>query len=182
MKQTTTNPLVGPLSLLVGLFLALCIGVGVRLQNGHPPGLPPNPFAHLLDRSAPSFQLEGLEGEPVSLERNGAKGAQVLFFTDSGCRACDATYGALAEAARQVPVLIVGVGDRQQLKDKLAQNKIGAPAGFDSLRTTWALYGIRGTPTTLLIDAQGVVRRAGLGTQGVREVMAAWNEASKKGS
>ena len=107
--------MVKPLSAAAGLLLALCIGIGARLETGTPPGLPPKPFAHLLGRQAPDFTLPGLGGETVSLSSAGGTDAWVLYFTDAACGACKAAYPAVAVACwarRPKPRLAVTIGLR----------------------------------------------------------------------
>ena len=110
------NPMILPLSVVAGMLVALCIGIGVRLETGAPPGLIPKPFAHLLGKPAPAFELDGTNGDPVSLQSANDAEAWLLFFTDTGCGACKAAYPSLKRAADLLPVVVVGIGDRQQLE------------------------------------------------------------------
>lgn len=180
-KTTPSSVLIGPLSALTGVLVALAIGVGVRLETGSPPGLPPKPFAHLLGKPAPSFEIEGLEGRPVSLQSANGAEAWLLFFTDSGCKACDATYPSLEKATRRLPVIVIGTGDRQLLKAKLAQNNISATAGYDSLQAVKQRYRLNGFPSVLLIDREGIVQKAGVGARGLEEIMAGWAQEETGG-
>lgn len=173
--------LIGPLSAVAGVLVALAIGVGARLETGSPPGLPPKPFAHLLGKPAPSFEIEGLDGQPVSLQSAHSDESWLLFFTDSACKACDAAYPSLEKAARWLPVIVIGTGDRQLLKTKLTQHNISATAGYDSLQTVKQIYQIKGFPSVLLIDKQGVVQKAGAGSKGLEEIMAGWDQEKTGG-
>lgn len=179
--SSALNGLIGPLSVAAGVLLALCIGVGARLEKGHPPGLPPKPFAHLLGKPAPPFEVAGLDGVPVSLQRaNGAR-LWLLYFTNSGCGACDAAYPSLQKAIRQLPVVVVGLGDRRQLTEKLAQHAITAITGYDSLGTVQQLYQVTAFPSALLIDQEGLVRQAAIGSQSIEQVLAAQAREEKGG-
>lgn len=176
LKKTFYLPaLVRPLSAVVGVLMALCIGLGVRLKTGYPPGVRPKPFAHLIGKQAPSFEISGLDGRPVSLQSANGAESWLLFFTDSGCKACDATYPSLEKATHRLPVIVIGTGDRQLLKAKLTQNNISATAGYDSLQIARQRYQITGFPSVLLIDKQGVVQKAGVGTQSIEEVLDGWD-------
>ena len=62
------NPVILPLSRIAGVLLALCIGLGVRLDSGVPPGLPSPPLVPLLGQPAPPFEVEGVNGGLVSLQ------------------------------------------------------------------------------------------------------------------
>ena len=61
------SPMVLPLSAAGGLLLALCISLAVRLETGYPPGIVPEPFAHLLGQPAPGFEITGLGDGLVAL-------------------------------------------------------------------------------------------------------------------
>lgn len=174
--RVEVNPLILPLSVVVGVLLALCIGVAVRLETGYPPGIMPKPFAHLIGRKAPFFKLEGLDGAPVSYQRENHNSDWLLFFTDSGCGACDAAYPSLKRAMVRLPVVVIGIGKRQQLKDKLVQFNISATTAFDSLQIVKKLYQVNGFPSALLIDKEGHVRHAEMGTQSVDQILTARKE------
>ena len=98
------------LSALCGVLMALCISLMVRLDSGYPPALKPQPFAALLEMPAPGFALPGLNGETITLPHPGAPGlgerpgSSLIFFTDSACKACDATYPSVRQAAEKLPV------------------------------------------------------------------------------
>ena len=174
------NPMMLPLSVVAGVLVALCIGIGVRLETGAPPGLIPTPFAHLLGKPAPAFELDGTHGEPVSLRSADGADAWLLFFTDTGCGACKAAYPSLKRAADQLPVVVVGIGDRQQLESRLGP--VAVAVGYDSLHTVQERYQVRGLPSALLIDKQGVVQQAATGSKSVDQVLAAWNGHKQGGA
>ena len=52
-----------------------------------------------------------------------------------------------------------------------------AAIGHDEEQTVHRLYDVRGVPSALLIDRQGVVRHAATGSHSITEVLAAWNES-----
>ena len=177
-----TDSLVKKLSPVAGVLVALCISLAVRLETGYPPGIEPKPFAQLLGMPAPGFDVSTLNGEIVSLEqlygelsaqKNGP-GAWLLFFTNTSCGACDATYPSLKTASKQLPVLVVGIGSRDLLAQKITQHGIAARAGCDSLKTINGMYGVRTFPSTLLLDSAGVVLSAATGVGGVDQLVAEW--------
>ena len=171
------NPLVRPVAAAAGLLLALCIGIGARLETGAPPGLPPKPFAHLLGRQAPDFTLPGLGGDTVDLTSAQGAGAWLLYFTDAACGACKAAYPAVAAAAEVLPVVAVATGDPDLLQANLGEKT--AAIGHDKEQAVHRLYDVRGVPSALLIDRQGVVRHAATGSRSVTEVVAAWNDSQE---
>ena len=171
------NPLVLPLSGVAGVLLALCIGLGVRLDTGAPPGIRPKPLAHLVGQPALPFEVEGVHGGVVSLHSAPEAGDWLLFFTDSACGACQAAYPSLQQAAERLPVVVVGIGDRPQLAARWG--KVSVAVGYDRLRTVQQLYRVRTLPSVLWIDPQGIVRQAATGSKRVEQVLA-WN-APKSG-
>ena len=172
--RAEANPLILLLSMVAGVLMALCIGVIVRLDTGYPPGVSPHPFAKFLNRPAPFFELEGLDGTLVSSSIvNGSD--WLLFFTNTGCRACDAAYPALKKAADQLPVVVIGIGDRQLLRDKLVQNEISAIVAYDSTQTVQQIYGVNNYPSSLLIDMEGLVRKGAVGARSIEEIMTTRN-------
>ena len=167
--------MVKPVAAAAGLLLALCIGIGARLETGAPPGLPPKPFAHLLGRQAPDFTLPGLGGGAVSLASARGADAWVLYFTDAACGACKAAYPLVARVAGVLPIVAVATGDPDLLEANLGENT--AMIGHDEQQSVHRLYDVRGVPSALLIDRGGLVRHAATGSRSITEVLAAWNES-----
>lgn len=178
-KNIETNPAVFPLSLVAGILLALCIGVGVRLDKGSPPGLILKPYAHLLRKPAPSFEVEGLNGGRVS-SQEGAE-TWLLYFTESNNQACEAAYPILKKIAQYLPVIVVGLGDRTELSNKMAQHEIAATVGYDSLRAVPPLYQVDVFPSAMLIDPEGIVRRAEIGSKGIEQVVMDFVQKEEEG-
>ena len=173
------NPLGWPLSAVAGVLLALCVGIGVRLETGAPPGLLPKPFAHLLGKQAPAFSLPGTNGELVSLESANGAEAWLLYFTDTECGACKAAYPAVERAAEVLPIVAIGTGDPSQLQANLGE--VAMAIGYDNSKTVRQLYQVSGIPSALLIDRQGVVRHAATGSKSIVDVLAAWTKRRSGG-
>ena len=166
------------LSALCGVLMAVCISLMVRLDSGYPPALKAQPFAALLEMPAPGLSLSGLSGETVTLPHPGASGpgerpgSSLIFFTDSACKACDAAYPSVRQAAERLPVFVVGAGSRAALKRKLADHEIAAVAGYDSLLSVARAYGVDRVPSALLVDGGGIVKAGESGTGCVERVLA----------
>ena len=172
LSRNLLNPVVLPLAGIAGVLLALCIGLGVRLDSGVPPGLPSPPLAPLLGQPAPPFQVEGVNGALVSLQSAPSAAAWLLFVTDSTCGACQAAYPSLEQAATRLPVVVVGVGDQRPLDPRLVQ--VAMAVGYDRLGTVQQRYRVRHLPSVFLIDPQGIVRHAASGGESVEQVLSAW--------
>ncbi len=171
LKNIETNSAIFLLSLVAGVLLALCIGMGVRLNKERFQSQHLHYYRHLLGKPAPSFETEGLNGGRVSFQ-TGAE-TWLLYFTDSGSEACDAAYPTLKKVAQHVPhipIIIVGLGDRTQLSNKMAQYGIEATVGYDSLRSVPPLYQVDVFPSALLIDPKGIVRQATIGSNGIERI------------
>lgn len=171
------------LSVTAGLLLAICISLAARLDTGYPPGIEPQPFAPLLGLPAPGFEITGLDGDSVSLHTltTAVKSqAGLLFFTNSACPACDATYPALKRAAAQMPVLVIGVGVEEDLRTKLAQHGLAVSAGHDSQFEVGDRYGVQVHPSTLLIDGDGVVLTAATGVRSVDRILEEWKDLRER--
>lgn len=178
-KNTATNSAVFPLSLAAGVLLALCISVGVRLNKERTPSYYFQPYALLLDKPAPSFEIEGLSGGRVSSPKDAE--TWLLYFTDSGSEACDAAYPTLKKIAQYVPVTVVGLGDRTQLSDKMDQYGIAVTVGYDSLQTVPPLYQADVFPSAMLIDSEGIVRQAAIGSNGIERIVMDFVQKEKGG-
>ena len=166
-----TNSVVKVLSLIVGVLLAMCISLAVRLESGYPPGVEPIAFGHLLGMPAPSFDIVVLDGRTVSLEGireelAAQRGAEwLLFFTNSNCKACDAAYASLKKASERLPVVVIGMGKRRDLAAKIGQHQIQARVGYDSLAAVGRLYDIQLYPSAFLVDEEGIVLTAATGVR-----------------
>ena len=63
------------------------------------------------------------------------------------------------------------MGDRTQLSDKMAQHGITATVGYDSLRAIPSLYQAKVFPSALLIDPEGIIRQAAIGSNGIERIV-----------
>jgi len=114
-------------------------------------------------------QAGGPERIPVALQ--GASERAAWVFVRAGCRHCTTHLGALARAVAVLPD-----SERAQVlgRVRVVGETHAAPAGVvrcaDSLRTG---LGVRLSPTTWLVDADGRIVRAWRGARG-RET---WDEA-----
>ena len=154
-----------------GIILSLCVSLIVRPHRDKPTGAGRTPFSHLLGSNPPPFQLPSLETGTMGWSGELVGDATVLYFTDSECPACDEVYPYLKEASSRIRLLIVGVGNRDALKQKLASHGISTQAaGYDSVGRVRAMYGVRMVPSALLINAQGKIERGGQGTLSLAQI------------
>ncbi len=113
---------------------------------------------------APDFSLERLDGKgKVSLSQ--FKGKVVwLDFWASWCAPCLKALPELEEMrgrlpAKKVQILAINLDEDIARANKfLAKHPIGYPSASDPKGTMPELFGVKNMPTSLLIDAKGVVR------------------------
>ena len=109
-----------------------------------------------------------LKVEPFRGDRTFAAGRpHLLFFWATWCTPCKFSlpevmaYG----AARNVEVVAITDEDAETLKGFFSQFQQPFPetVAIDPYRATFQAYGVSGTPTFVLVDADGVVRHYGTG-------------------
>ncbi len=88
------------------------------------------------------IKISGLQGRLKTLERNGSKG--LVYFFSPGCRACK----------YQTPII----------KELQSSNKNIFDVDISKDLQTARIFGIRATPTTLLVE-DGVVKQVLLGVK-----------------
>jgi peroxiredoxin len=141
------------------------IGAGAGVREGRP---------------APAFELESLDGaRKIALAD--LKGKRVLInFWASWCPPCIAETPALVDAYTTLNdpnIEFVGIGltdERAKLKTFAEQYKIPYLLVDDPEGRAGDAYGVRGMPTTLLIDEAGVVQKIWVGPVDKAQVLQAF--------
>lgn len=170
--QNVNGRLILLMSLGCGLLVALCISLGIRLVVGHAPGIPVNPLAELIGKPVPDFEVASIDGDrQISSDAMG-DAPYILYFTASDCRGCDVTYPVLKMASANMPTFIIGVGHQQTLVKKLKNHEIIATVGFDSSRAVLKTCDIIGVPTALLVNEEGIIRKAAMGKPNIANMFA----------
>ena len=119
---------------------------------------PSVPAALPLGESAPEVKLPDLEGHTVALTKN-FKGQQILLvFWNPGCGFCQQMLPDLkqweSEAPESAPrIVVVSAGSEE------ANREMGltSPILLDQNFATGGAFGASGTPSAVLVDAQGKV-------------------------
>jgi peroxiredoxin len=178
---------IGLLLLLIG---ALVFGAGAALLVLQPGASTPQRAVSSVSigsgagvregRPAPVFELKTLDGARA-LSLSELKGKRVLLnFWASWCPPCVAETPALVDAYTTLndpTIEFVGIGltdDLANLKAFAANNKIPYLLVADPEGRVGDAYGIRGMPTTLLIDEAGVVQKIWIGPVDKPQILAAF--------
>lgn len=158
MSTATQSPRKGKVKwpiLLVGGGLVLALVL--LLSSGF--GKDPHAIPSMLEgRSAVSFSLVDLDGNPVSLE--GLRGTPVILnFWSTWCQPCKIEHPYFQDAARAFPqVKFYGMlyGDEpEKAKRFLRQTHSAYPTLVDPGGRVAIDYGVTGVPETFFIDREG---------------------------
>ncbi len=120
--------------------------------------------ADISTRTAPDFDLPTLDGERLSLQGLLAAGKPVLLaFTDPNCGPCNALLPDIGEWQRrfgeQLVVAMISRGAVSENKSKASEHGLVNIA----LQKDWEVYtdyGIRGTPSAVLVQPDGTIHEA----------------------
>lgn len=148
------------LVLAPGLALAGCSSA----DNGAPAPAP-------AGKVAPDFELQGLDGQAVSL--SGLRGKPVMLnFWASWCGPCREEMPYLQEvsedrewAERGLVILAVNIGESPATARKFMEdNGFSFRVLLDTDQSVASDYNIRAIPTTIFIDENGIVRDEKIGS------------------
>ena len=130
----------------------------VRSQNGTlaqpQKGLP-------VGAQAPSFTLEGLYGETLTLDSLRSSGKPVmLLFTDPGCGPCNAMLPEIGrwqeEHQEKLSIALISRGTPDENKAKMSEHGLTKVL----LQKDWEVseaYEVRGTPSALVVRPDGTI-------------------------
>jgi peroxiredoxin len=108
---------------------------------------------------APEFQGRLLGGEPVSMQD--FRGRPVLLhFWASWCPVCALQQASIDRIARDHAVLTVALDDAgtQEIREWMRSRSVAYPVLQDAQGRIAGRFGVRGVPTSVVIDARGEIR------------------------
>ena len=136
-----------------------------------------------IGRPAPNFFFEYLPGRGLTLRKLEGRPATLKFWKSSSRASLEALRD-LDETTRQAPphgpvVLAINDGDAVELAKRIAaENKLSAIVVPDPKRSISLAYGVNIWPTTVFIDAFGLVREIRYGRFGRERVGQAYQETT----
>jgi len=131
------------------LLLLVAVLVAVHVYNTR--GVPRGP--------APDFHALRLDGTPVALDDY--RGAPLLLqFWATWCPVCRLEQGAIDAIARDHAVLSIALdeADAAAIRAYMKAQGVDYPVVHDPQARIAALYGIRGVPTSIVLDGKGEIR------------------------
>jgi peroxiredoxin len=152
---------------LLGLGLAVLIVLPL-LVGGCQSGGGPAQIAR-VGKPAPDFTLPDLDGQTVSL--GGFQGEPVMVnFWATWCGPCVHEMPFVQEmyemwSEKGLVLLAVNIGESQpQVRSFMQENRLSFPVLLDGTGEVAERYGVRGIPTTVLVDSEGVIRNIKVGS------------------
>ncbi len=140
---------------LFEMFLIVAIIFGIRAWQQK----------DLVIGEAPSFQSVMLNGETVNLEDYRGK-PFILHFWASWCPFCKIEEESMTNIQKDWPLLSVAYqsGDKTEVQKHMKERDIESwPTIVDKDNRLGDLFGVKGVPTSYIIDGEGNIRFAEVG-------------------
>ncbi len=135
----------------VAAFALVFFGVRFYQQADMPKGI------------APAVAGITLSGQKISIEQS-AKPV-LLHFWATWCKICKWEQSAIESISKDYAVISIAIqsGDDSEVKSYIEKNGITVPVINDSFGQFAMDYGVRGVPSSFVIDKDGVIRAVEVG-------------------
>jgi peroxiredoxin len=154
-----------------GLFAVASIAIHYEVKIGmHPRSGSVHELGHLkVSEPAPDFALQDLAGQTVTLSSFRGKKAVFIDFWATWCGPCKAALPGLQDLTdnfrdRGLEVLTIDQGESvDQVRYFIDRRKYSFRTLLDLDNVVGDAYGVRGIPTSVLVDKAGVVQWISVG-------------------
>lgn len=152
------------------LFLVLAGYFALALRPGYNPQLLPSA---MINKEAPNFDLAGLDGKPLALDKLKGRPVVINFFA-SWCVPCREEQPMLMRLsqAEHVPLYGIDYKDTPEAATKLL-SEFGDPyrrVGLDPDGKVGLNFGVYGVPETYVLDSTGHIRKRFVGPLTAKDV------------
>ncbi len=123
----------------------------------------------LMGKTAPNFKVDLLEGGNFDLAEHRDKHIILLDFWATWCGPCRMAMPALVDVAKEYKnqnVLYFAVNLREEpdaIRQFLKKEKLDIHVPLDKTGDVASQYGVKGIPTMVIIDKQGLIQKVHVG-------------------
>jgi thiol-disulfide isomerase/thioredoxin len=109
-----------------------------------------------VEGAAPALEGAWVNAPPTS----GAGRASLVHFWATWCPSCRLEHGTIQRLSQEHPVVTVAMqsGDAADVAAYLQERGLSFPVRLDERGEAAARWGVRGVPTTFVVDADGQIR------------------------
>ncbi len=136
---------------------------------------------------APDFSIKQFDGSPFKLSDYRGKKAVYLVFWNTWCGYCMRELPKLknnhALYKEQIKLIGINTSRKDSMKKSIAfqkKFKINYPLAFDYNNKVTDLYNVWGTPTSFIIDINGVVQFRDNIPGDIKPFLAQWNQLARQ--
>jgi len=162
----------------VVVFLLAGMGLYLGLSTGSEPGAASESGGTpAAKEKAPGFAFRTLEGDSASLADYRGR-VVVLNFWGTWCPPCRREIPELVDLQERLPdgeATVVGIavdsGTPEQIRSFTGQFGVNYPIWISGTRDVVDQFGVRGFPTTVIVDRDGSIHRTFLGPRHADQLM-----------